>query len=174
MLNRLRQKFRDVKTIKSLFERAEKHANASGQREPGSEHFVMAALELPDRTAQNVFRRLNADPNQFGAAVAQQYNNALHDVGIALSQGDSLVNETVPIQPHNGIYKAKPSVKTLIETLWELKKADSALPLLGAHVILAAISAQYGVTPRTLWSMGVDPASLAAAAKAEIAAIHSA
>jgi ATP-dependent Clp protease ATP-binding subunit ClpA len=169
VLNRLRQKFRDVKTIKSLFKKAEQHANASGQREPGSEHFVMAALELPDGTAQNAFRRLNADPNQFRAAVAQQYNNALHDVGIEFSQGDSPVNETVSVLACNGVYKAKSSVKTLIETLWELKKADSA-PLLGAHVVLAAISAQFGVTPRTLQAMGVDPASLAAAAKAEIAA----
>ena len=173
MLNSFRQKFRDAKTIKTLFEKAEQHANASGQREPGSEHFVMAAFGLSDGTAQNAFRRLNADPNQFGAAVAQQYNNALHDVGIEFSRGNLPVNETVPVPAINGIYKAKPSVKTLIATLWELKKTDSA-PLMGAHVVLAAISAQFGVTPRTLQSMGIDPASLAAAAKAEIASTHSA
>lgn len=173
MLSKLRQKFRDIKTIKSLFEKAEQHANASGQREPGSEHFVMAAFGLPDGTAQNAFRRLNADPNQFATAVAQQYISALHDIGISLSQGNSLVSDTAPVPANNGVFKAKPSVKALIAALWELKKADSA-PLLGAHVVLAAISAQFGVTPRTLQSMGVDPASLAAAAKVEIAAFHSA
>lgn len=173
MLSKLRQKFRDVKTIKSLFESAEQHANASGQREPGSEHFVMAAFDLPDGTAQNAFRRLNADPNHFATAVAEQYSSALHDIGISLPQGNSLVSDSAPIPAGKGPFKAKPSVKMLIETLWELKKADPA-PLMGAHVILAAISAQFGVTPRTLQSMGVDPASLAAAAKAEIAASHSA
>jgi hypothetical protein len=92
---------------------------------------------------------------------------------IEYSQGYSPASDTVPVPANNGAYKAKPSVKTLIDALWELKKADSA-PLLGAHVVLAAISAQFGVTPRTLQSMGVDPATLAAAAKAEIAATHSA
>lgn len=173
MLNQLRQKFRDTKTIKSLFEKAEQYANASGQKEPGSEHFVMAAFELPDGTAQNAFRRLNADPNQFGAAVAQQYNNALRDIGITYSNGNSPINEAAPVPAHDGLFKAKPSVKTLIESLWEIKKSDSA-PLLGAHVVLAAISAQFGVTPRSLQSMGVDPVSLADAAKAEIAASQSA
>lgn len=173
MLNKLRQKFRDVRTIKSLFEKAEQHANASGQREPGSEHFVMAAFDLPDETAQNAFRRLNADPSQFAAAVAQQYINALQDIGIKFSQVNSPVRDTMPVPANNGVYKAKSSVKLLIGALWELKKADSA-PLLGAHVVLAAISAQFGVTPRTLQSMGVDPANLAAAAKTEIAATHSA
>ncbi|HAO33233.1 MAG TPA: Clp protease N-terminal domain-containing protein [Candidatus Competibacter sp.] len=173
MLNKLRQQFRDIKTIKSLFEKAEQHANASGQREPGSEHFVMAAFDLPDGTAQNAFRRLNADPNQFATAVAQQYSNALRDIGMEFSQSHSPFSVTEPVPANNGMYQAKPSVRTLIEALWELKKANSA-PLLGAHVVLAAISAQFGVIPRTLQSMGVEPASLAAAARAEIAVTHSA
>ena len=171
MLNRLRQRIRDARTIKVLCEKAEQHANANGQREPGSEHFLMAALELSDGTARNAFRRLNADPDQFEAAVAQQYSSALQDVGIELARGNSLASEATPVPANTGIYKAKPSVEALMQTLWELKKADSA-PLLGAHVVLAATSAQFGVTTRTLQSMGVDPAGLAAAAKAEIASSH--
>jgi ATP-dependent Clp protease ATP-binding subunit ClpA len=169
MLSRLKQKFRDMKTIKFLFEKAEKHANADGQGEPGSEHFVMAALELPDGTAQRTFQRLQADAQLFHDAVARQYDDALRAVGMEFSQGALPANQAVSVPAGNGLYKAKASVTALIQTLWELKKVDSAKPLLGAHVILAAISAQYGVIPRALQSMGIQPASLAAAAKAEIA-----
>jgi hypothetical protein len=50
------------------------------------------------------------------------------------------------------------------------QKANSTAPLLSAHVLLAATSAQYGVTARTFRAMGIDPAKLAEAATAEILA----
>ena len=53
-------------------------------------------------------------------------------------------------------------------------KVDSAAPLLGAHVILAATTAQYGVAIRAFRAMGIDPTKLAEAATEEINAIRTA
>ncbi len=169
MLRRLRQTFRDMKTIKSLCERAEQHANASGQTEPGAEHFILAAFDLPDGTARQAFCRANADPAQFEAAIARQYGLALHDLGMITSSGGAPAMVPVRVPAGVGPFRAKPAVKALMDALWQLRKADAA-PLLGAHVVLAALSATYGVTPRSLQCMGLDPALLAKSARDEIAA----
>lgn len=169
MLRRLRQTFRDMKTIKSLCERAEQHANASGHTEPGAEHFILAAFDLPDGTARQAFRRANADPAQFEAAIARQYGLALQDLGMTTPSGSPPAVVPVRVPAGTGPFRAKPAVKALMDALWQLRKADAA-PLLGAHVVLAALSATYGVTPRSLQCMGLDPAHLATSARDEIAA----
>ena len=51
MFETIKQRFRDMSTIKSLCLAAEQHANTDGQKEPGAEYFVLAALESPDGTA---------------------------------------------------------------------------------------------------------------------------
>jgi hypothetical protein len=47
MFKRLTQNLRDMGTIKTLCEAAERIARANHQERPGAEHFVLAALELP-------------------------------------------------------------------------------------------------------------------------------
>lgn len=41
MFSKIKERFRDMGTIKSLCLEAGKHANAQGQKEPGGEHFVL-------------------------------------------------------------------------------------------------------------------------------------
>lgn len=60
-----------MSTIKALCLAAEQHANTDGQKEPGAEHFVLAALESPDGTARRAFEDIRVDPNGFRAAAAQ-------------------------------------------------------------------------------------------------------
>tara|TARA_R110000850_G_scaffold29276_1_gene80894 strand:- start:2115 stop:2342 length:228 start_codon:yes stop_codon:yes gene_type:complete len=50
MFQALKTKFKNVTTLKFLCERAEIHALQDQQREPGAEHFLLAALDLPDGT----------------------------------------------------------------------------------------------------------------------------
>jgi hypothetical protein len=168
MFRRLRQRIRDIRTISALFRAAERHANADGQREPGSEHFVLAALELPDGTARRAFERLHADPDGFRAAIDRQYEEALRNIGIELPASASPAGSPTAIPPGRGLYKAKASVQTLMQALARRLRAKPGDPLLGAHLIVAALAAQYGVTVRALHSMGVEPEALAAAAQAEI------
>lgn len=175
MFKTIRQRFRDIGTIKVLCFEAEKLANADGQKEPGAEHFVLSALALPDGTARKAFLRIHADPDNFHAAIAQQYEDALQSLGIALPHDAAVSGEATPVPTSNGPYKTQASAQALMQTLTreimvKEQKTDSAAPLLSAHVVLAATSAQYGVAVRAFQAMGIDPASLADAAKTEIAA----
>ncbi len=173
MFDKIKRRFRDMSTLKALCLGAEKHANADGQKEPGSEHFVLAALELPDGTARKAFERIQLDPNSFRTAIAQQYDDALRNIGIELPQHTSS-DGAVSIPAGTGVYKAQPSARALMQQLITQQKADADVPLLGAHVIMAVTTTHYGVAVRALRAMGVDLTRLAEAARAEIRAIRSA
>lgn len=164
MFQKLKQRFHDVQTIKTLCEGAERHANSDGQLEPGAEHFILAALELPDGTAQKAFQRVNADPAQFSSAIARQYADALGNVGVHMPEEAPPVAHASERRP----YKASASGQALFQMLVGIRESTSNGPLLGAHVLIAASMAQYGVVPRALRCMGIDPATLQEAARAEI------
>lgn len=171
MFESIKQGFRDMSTIKALCLTGEKHANADGRKEPGAEHFVLAALESPDGTARKAFEQINADPSGFRAAIAQQHTDALKAVGIdvqtsALGAG----GPAVAVPPNTGAYQAQASAQTMMKQLATLQKANAGAPLLSAHVLVAVAAAQHGVAIRALKAMGVDPQALADAAAVEISA----
>ena len=166
MFQGIRQRIADMRTIKVLCEAAERHANADGQKAPGSEHFILAALELPDGSARRAFLRAGADPDGFRAAIARQYGNALAAVGIEPATLERLQDE---VAPGAGAFQARPSAQTLMQELSKWKKA-AAEPLLGAHVLAVGASSKQGVAPRALRAMGIDAEALITAARAEIAA----
>ena len=161
MFSRIKRRLQDVATIKVLCSKAEQHANAEGQQWPGAEHFVLAALELPDGTAAATFRRLHADPARFRLAIQQQYADALASIGVATAAA------ATPVPPAEGLYHGKASGQSLMLALAAQDKAGK--PLLGAHVLIAAADAQQGVTARALRAMDITPAGLAEAARAELA-----
>jgi len=174
MFDVVKQRFRDMSTIKALCLGAEKLANADGQKEPAAEHFVLMALELPDGTARKAFERIQADPDSFRAAIARQYEEALRNVGISLPPDMIIANEKTSL-PAGVVTKVQHSAQALFKTMiYEIKvkeqKTNPAAPLLGAHVLLAATTAQYGVAMRAFRAMGIDPGKLAEAAKEEIIA----
>jgi ATP-dependent Clp protease ATP-binding subunit ClpA len=168
MFDTFKKRLRDAGTLQKLLEAAERHANENGQTEPGAEHLLLAALEMPDGTARRSFERLGASPAGFREAIARQYAEALRTVGMGFS-GAELSTADVPVQPTKGIYKAKASAQTLMRELTEMKPFNTALPLLGADILVAATASEHTIALRALRAMGVDPAALAASAKAEIA-----
>lgn len=179
MFKAIKQRFRDIGTIKALCFEAERLANAEGQKEPGAEHFVLSALALPDGTARRAFLRVHADPDNFRTAITQQYEDALQSLGIALPYDAEISGEATPIPTSKGPYQTQASAQALMQTLTreimvKEQKADSTAQLLSAHVVLAATSSQYGVATRALRAMGIDSASLAEAARAEISAYRTA
>jgi ATP-dependent Clp protease ATP-binding subunit ClpA len=167
MFSSIKRRLGDMATIKSLCLAALRHANAEGKQQPGAEHFVLAALELPDGSASATFRRLRADPAQFKPAVEAQYREALASFGIGADEGGQLPQST-PVAPAGGVYRAGASGQALMQELAALDKAGR--PLLGAHVLVAASAAQQGVAARALRAMGISPQALNEAAQAEIQA----
>jgi hypothetical protein len=171
MFNRIRQRLRDVRAIKSLCEGAEQQARAAGKKEPGAEHFVLAALELPDGTAWRAFERLQADPLAYRSAIDRQYADALHAAGIAFEPISGTGDDALPRQPEAGLYRAQASGQTLLQELARRRRVAPEGPLLGAHVLLSVIAiGRHGVAARALQTMDIDPALLTQAARAEIEA----
>lgn len=169
MFRKLQQRFRDMKTIKQLCEQAEQHARDSGQKEAGAEHFVLAALDLPDGTASAAFARLGVNGRQFKEAIVQQAADALQGIGVQVDNSALPGTQSLDTPAPGTVYQAQASGQSLMRALAaQDKPADVAL--LGAHILLAACSAQYGVAIRAMRAMGVEPDGLAAAAEAEIQA----
>ena len=82
MFQRIRDHFQSLSTLKQLCTGAENHARTQGHSAPGAEHFLLAALDLPDGSARRAFERLGQDPGAVPAAIEQQYRDALQGLGL--------------------------------------------------------------------------------------------
>lgn len=145
----LRSRFDAARTLRCLFEAAERHALADQQRQPGAEHLLLAALDLADGTAQQLLAQFDADSSRFREAIASQQADALSAAGWTGAPA-----EPEPLQPRGGIYLAGASAIEVMKTL-SMKRARHR-PLLGAHVVAAVASLDHGVAARALRSMGID------------------
>jgi ATP-dependent Clp protease ATP-binding subunit ClpA len=165
MLTRFRRRLDDMKTMKQLFSRAEEAAYSDGGK-PGAEHLVLAALDLPDGTARKAFEMSGADPDTFSTALEEQHAAALRAIGIEANE--AAIEYGLPDSvPPTGPYRSEASAQALFQRVARMVKDDGSY-LTGAHVVLAATTDEHGTTARTLRHLGVDPARLAEAARAEI------
>lgn len=164
MFKRLRLRIRDMRTISALFQAADKHAHQNGEDMSGAEHFLLAAIDLPDGTARQTFRHLGVEQDALRAAIAHQYNAALQGVGLDTSH----IGDFEPVTSNRIFNKSKPSVQNLMKTLADQRSHDKDTPLLSAHVLLAVASMKQGVAARALRIMGIDQDVLHAAAENEI------
>lgn len=172
MFSHMKQRLNDMGTIKALCERAEYHALQDQQREPGAEHFLLSALDLPDGTARRAFARVGADASDLPQAIARQYAEALRLVGLDPRIAAQLAQGQTPLPRNRGAYVAAPSGEHVMQAL----AADRARrgPLLGADVVAKVADLREGVAARALRALGVDPDALKAAADAESDALRSA
>lgn len=166
MFASLKRRTREIATISALCSAAEKHACAAGLQQPGAEHFLLAAFDLPDGAARRVFEKIGANPQQFGAAIERQYREALQDIGVEVP---AMEEPAQSVAPASGVYRAQPSGQAVMQRLAEQRSATT--PLSSAHVVLAVVTSEHGVAPRALRSMGVDREQLLRAARAEIDAM---
>jgi ATP-dependent Clp protease ATP-binding subunit ClpA len=165
MFKRIKLRIQDIKTINTLIPNAEKQANLMGEAEAGAEHFLLAAIELPDGSAQRIFNRLNITPEKFKDAIKKQYNDALLAVGI----DTTLLNHEPEIITSNKTFKsAKPSGQAVMQQVYALKQKDKNKPLIGAHIVVVVAQMKHGIAPRTFRAMGINLDNLLQAAKEEI------
>lgn len=165
MFAALQRRLKDMGTLKSLSLQAEAHALADHQRRPGAEHFLLAALDLPDGAAGRAFARLHADPAGLRRAITQQDGEALASVGVDPGHAETLEPPARPMR----LYDAAASGQAVLKALAARKQGDRT-PLLSGHVVAVVAELRQGVAPRSLRAMGVDPAALKSAALAEVSA----
>ncbi len=168
LFSKIAKRFKSARTLGALCEAAEKHALAESQKQPGAEHLLQAAFDLPDGTARRVFERLGKSPGDVRKAIVQQYKDALQGIGIEGDVSTALLDPPAGPAQRTRLYRAQPSGQAVIEALAELKKNDGDLPLLGAHILLAVARLRHGVVARTLRTMDIDADRLAREAQAEI------
>jgi hypothetical protein len=159
VLRYAKQRLKDVGTIKTLCQAAEAHALREGQDEPGAEHFLLAALDLPDGTARRAFQRVGADPAALEPAIARQYAEPLRALGI-----DEIPAEPAPLKSGKGLYRAAASGQEVLQALAANRASGG---LIGAHVAAVVAAMPHGVAARALRAMGVDLAALRTAAQDE-------
>lgn len=159
MFEGIKSKLNDMGTIKILCERAEAHALQDQQREPGAEHFLLAALDLPDGTARLAFERVGAEPDNLKAAIEQQYGESLRSIGFAVD-----APRDGSMSANSGTYQAAPSGQEVMQGLAATRKDHG--PLLGAHVVGIVAGMSHGVAARALRALGVDSATLKSIAEA--------
>ena len=132
MFRQLQHRFQSMRTLSRLCTGAEAHARASGQAAPGAEHFLLAAIDLPDGSARRALESVGVAPAAVRDAIEQQYRDALRSVGLdaTLPQAPALA------PPAPGLYRAQPSGQEVMQTLARSRKSQGG-PLLGAHVVAA-------------------------------------
>ena len=160
---RLKNRFRDMRTIKILLEGAEAEANRAGESMPGAEHLLLAALDLADGTARRAFERVGADPGALRQAIDDQHTEALRAVGIADAQAE-LAGSIA--QRSNGVYRSGGSAQSAFQAAGKLAR-KTRTQLVGAHVLVAITEMEHGTAIRAVRSLGIDIDALAAAARDE-------
>ena len=160
---KLKNPIQDMRTVKALLTRAEELAAGSGESQPGAEHLLLSALELPEGSARRSFERVGADPDAFEPAIAAQHADALRALGIEPPAEDTLAP---PEAKPSRWYRANASLQRAFQEAAELARDDGTW-LTGAHVVVAVAGMEHGTAARALQSMGVDRERLAAAAAAE-------
>jgi ATP-dependent Clp protease ATP-binding subunit ClpA len=155
MFRRIKARLTDMKTISALCLHAEKHALEDQQSEPGAEHFLLSAFDLPDGTAQRVFDQIGAHQTAIKPAIKQQYAEALRSIGlVADATWADRTDATVhPAKPQ--FYNASASGQQVLQGLAANRQEHA--PLLGAHIISVIADMRHGVAARALRAMGIDP-----------------
>lgn len=159
MFEKIKSKFNNIGTIKALCERAETYALQDQQREPGAEHFLLAAFDLPDGTARLAFEQAGAEPDALKAAIEHQYADALRAIGLKAD----MPTET-PVSANTGIYRAAASGQEVMQQLAATRTEHG--PLLGADVVGIVAGMSHGVAARALRALGIESATLKSAADA--------
>ena len=62
----------DMRTIKGLLTEAERISREMGQEEPGAEHLLLAAAELPDGSGARALARVGTDAARIGEALVRE------------------------------------------------------------------------------------------------------
>lgn len=164
---KLKNPIKDTRTIKALLLGAEDEARAAGESQPGAEHLLLSALELPEGSARRAFERAGADPGELRPAIERQHADALRAIGIEPPIDDAQSADRPEGERGEGVYRSKAPLQSAFQAAGQLAR-DEGASLRGAHVVIAVAEMGHGTAPRALRAMGVEREALAAAAREEL------
>jgi hypothetical protein len=163
MFGSFKRRLQDVRTLAKLCTLAEEIARKRGRAQPGSEHFVLAALMLPDGTARHAFERLGLAEAAFVQALESQRADVLASVGVAATGSDA--SQPVPLPEHSKVYEADPSGQSLVQRLAEARGERSERGLMSADVLLAVSQETYTASARAFQRLDISTTTLSDAAR---------
>jgi ATP-dependent Clp protease ATP-binding subunit ClpA len=158
----------DMRTIKRLLTDAERIARDMGEEEPGAEHLLLAAIDLPDGSAARALGSMGIDAARIRAALLEEQADALVSVGVSRETAERLAAPE-PLDPGGAplLYGAGPSAREAFRIAGDLARAAKQR-LAGAHVVAAVATIERGTTARALQRLGVERNQLADAAAREL------
>jgi ATP-dependent Clp protease ATP-binding subunit ClpA len=157
--------------MNAMFPAAKLEAERMGESEPGEEHLVLAALELPEGSARRAFERIGVDPGAFRLAISKQHDDALRAAAAKALDESSDDESTSKPDLSFSVMRTSPSAQMVFRKVVELVSEENS-PLYGAFVVMVAAGIEQGKTTQALRSMGVEPADLVDAARAEVDALE--
>ena len=158
MFKTLRVRLQDMRTLARLCTTAENLART----EPGSEHLVLASLDLPDGSSRDAFARLGVSREAFAEAIQAQFADALGSVGLKVPAGEADVTNST--KAPSLLYRAAPSGQALIQRLVHMPRRQARQPLAGADILLAVAEEQFSIAARAFARLDIRREQLAAAA----------
>lgn len=159
-------KLAEMATIKEVLTSAESLAYEMGDKEPGSEHLLLAAIDMADGLARRTFEQVGADPDGFATAIVRQHEAALAAAGIESAPKPPTHIPASDRKPMN----LGPSARSAFQRATKLVKEFRPAPFGSAHVVIAVAEQEQGTAVRALTGMGIDPSRLRAAAVAQLSA----
>lgn len=170
MLATFMNKLKDAGTLAALCQKAEQIARSEGQGVPGSEHFVLAALSLPDGTGLRTMASLGATPEGFAEAIGAQFVEALRHAGMEIASETAGLPGSSPRPPAaSKLYHSAPSGQRIVQRLASTAEERQNRSLLAADVLLAVAEEKFSIASRALDVLGITQQQLVDAASREIA-----
>lgn len=154
MFSGFRRARADLATMNILLPAAERIAAADGVAEPGAEHLLLAAVDLPDGVAAAALAAVGVDRTRLHRAIRAQHAAALRSVGVIADDAVLDARLPPPTTP-TGPYRSQGSLQEAFQRASGLAKR-AKVPLTGGHVLLAVLDADQGVTARAFAALGVD------------------
>ncbi len=160
----------DMRTVKQLLIEAERISREMGQEEPGAEHLLLAATQLPDGSGARALARAGTDAARISEGLVSEQADALVTAGVARETAEQLAVPT-PLGSAGApiLYAAGPSAREAFRTATDLARG-ARRSLAGAHVVAAVAAMERGTAARVLERLGIDRRALADAAEQELAA----
>ena len=150
MFRRIRNRLRDMATLKNLLFDAEKKANALGDEQPGVEHFLLSALDMEDGLAKRLLADMDITPDKLQQALESAHQTALAGVGLVAN----IDQEPHAVAEPRGPYRTAPSGQDFFKKLAQ-RKTQEKTPLTSLDVLRTVLSMPKSLAGRALADLGV-------------------